>query len=65
MKTAEFPTIQEAIQEAGGVRQLADRLGYNKSRIYQWLQEGRSELPDLAKFRYAFPGQRSSAVNAE
>lgn len=55
MKTAEFPTIQEAIQEAGGVRQLADRLGYNKSRIYQWLQEGRSELPDLAKFRYAFP----------
>jgi len=44
-------TVKQAITAAGGARQLAERIGYTKARIYQWQAEGRKFLPELAEYR--------------
>ena len=45
------PTVKQAIDAAGDVKQLANDLGYTKARVYQWLSEGRRYLPELAEYR--------------
>jgi len=52
MRTAPKIEIKSALERAGSVQALADQIGYTRARIYQWINEGKTHLPELAAFRW-------------
>lgn len=53
MKYPRIP-LKATIKKAGGPLKLANEIGYTKARVYQWLEEGKVYLPELAAWRYKY-----------